>query len=339
MQKMQLNLRGLASRFARRLYSPPGIFLRELLQNAYDAIQLRKLRDASCAGQIHVTLDAGHGSISITDDGEGMSRTMIEEYLATLGSSGTGEMRAVLGSMGNSGPPLHGRFGIGLLSAFAVADRVDVHTCYMGAEETWHWMCGSDGEYMLKSGSRTTAGTVVTVTLNPAYADLLEEETVERMIREHADFLPVPIFLEQRGPINTMRFPWESTGVSALLPLDSPIAEFIERHYREPAPRIIPIHLCELHTHGFLFITDPASPDLSRISRVDLYQERMLLRRNVTDMLSHSSCLRGMLECGCLHPNAARDDALRDEHWDKLREALSATIQDGRLDIDSRPNH
>ena len=325
---MQLNLRGLASRFARRLYSPPGIFLRELLQNSYDAIQLRKLRDASCGGQIHVTLDAGHGSISIMDDGEGMSRSMIEEYFSTLGSSGTGEMRAVLGSIGNGGPPLYGRFGIGLLSAFSVADRVDVHTCYMGAEETWHWMCGPDGEYVLKPGSRTVAGTVVTVTLNPAYADLLEEETVERIIREHADFLPVPIFLEQRGPVNTMRFPWEATAAAALLPWENPMVEFIEHYYREPVRQVVPVHLCDLHTHGFLFIAAPSTADLTRETRVDLYQERMVLRRNVTDLLPQSGCLRGMLECGILHPNAARDDALRDEPWDKLSEALAGILKD-----------
>ena len=328
MQKMQLNFHALATRFGRHLYPEPEIFIRELIQNAHDAIQLRSVRDPACAGRIHIALDSHRGAIVVADDGEGMSHTMIEEYLATIGASGTNEMQTVSQRMGCAGVPTIGRFGIGLLSTFAVADRVDIFTRYMGSEEAWHWSCGADGGFTLQPAPEAGDGTQVIVTLNAAAAHLLDETEIERVIRAYADFIPLPIFLNQRGPVNAMRFSWEPTTALSSAQCNPRLGEFIERHYREIPLLVIPVDLPKIQTQGFLFLTDKNTPEVHPESQVDLYQERMFLRTCGSELLPQWPWLRGMLNTRALQPNAARDDALRNDSWHSLRQALGDAVAD-----------
>lgn len=328
MQKMQLNFHALATRFGRHLYPEPEIFIRELIQNAHDAIQLRRVRDPACAGRIYIALDSHRGAIVVTDDGEGMSHTIIEEYLATIGASGTNEMHTVSQRMGCPDVPTIGRFGIGLLSTFAVADRVDIFTRYMGSEEAWHWSCGADGGFTLHPAPDAGDGTQVIVTLNTAFSDLLDETEIDRVIRAYADYLPLPIFLNQRGPVNAMRFPWEPTTALSASLRNPGLGEFIERHYWESPLLVIPVDLPRIQTRGFLFLADPNTPEVLPESQIDLYQERMFLRTCGSELLPQWPWLRGMLNTRALQPNAARDDALWNEAWHALRQALSEIVGD-----------
>lgn len=329
MQKMKCNYRGLVDLFGRHLYPEPDLCIRELLQNAHDAILLRRVSKPAHAGRIHVTIRPENGTLTVSDDGEGLSPAMIDEYLSTVGSSGTAAIKTVLTRLGNTDVATVGRFGIGFLSAFTAGERVDVFTRHMESGEAWRWTSRGEGEYtLLPTLEMPHTGTRVMVTLNAGSSQLLDETFVERAIRTHADYLPIPIFLNGRGPVNAMRFPWEATAALSSAQRNERLADFVERRYREFPLLIIPVDLPKLQTHGCLFIADPRAREIPPDSQVDLYQDRMFLRSRVSDLLPEWAWLRGIVNTRALQPNAARDDAHRNETWHALRQALGETVAD-----------
>ena len=215
MPKMKSNFRGLVTLLAKNLYPEPDVFVRELIQNAHDSIQLRRARTPECpaegSGKISITVEPADRCIRFSDDGLGMNRYVIEEFLSTIGSSGTGAMTAELRRSAQCDVATIGQFGIGLLSALVVAERVDVYTRHLETGEAWHWVNSGDDEYTLDPTSEMPhTGTQVIVTVKPEYHEFLQEQTIEASIRKYADLLPVPILLNGRGPVNAVRPPWEA---------------------------------------------------------------------------------------------------------------------------------
>ncbi len=327
MQKMKCNFRGLMDLFGYHLYPEPDLFIRELIQNAHDAILLRRVIEPAHAGRIHVSIHPENSTLAVSDDGEGMSYEMIDEYLSTVGSSGTFAMKTVLARIGNTDVATIGRFGIGFLSAFTVSERVSVFTRHIESGEAWRWTSCGDGEYtLLPTSEMPHTGTRIILTLKPHCAEMLDEMMVERAIRKYADYLPVPVFLNGRGPVNAMRFPWESTAAHPPASCNERFVEFIERRYRETPLQIIPVDLPKIQTHGFLFTADSHTPEIPPASQVDLYQDRIFLRSCGSELLPEGPWLRGILNTRALQPNAARDDAHRNEAWYALRKAMGEIV-------------
>jgi molecular chaperone HtpG len=147
MPKMKSNFRGLVTLLAKNLYPEPDVFVRELIQNAHDSIQLRRAQSPEHSGRIHVSVERSNRSITFSDDGLGMTQHVIEEFLSTIGSSGTGTLTMQLKQDAHCNVATIGQFGIGLLSAFVVAERVDVYTRHFQTDEAWHWVNVGDDEY------------------------------------------------------------------------------------------------------------------------------------------------------------------------------------------------
>src|SRR5579884_3323758 len=121
-----IHLDGIIEVLARNLYADPDVFVREMIQNAHDAILKRRATQASrLRGRIDVAIDAERNAITFSDNGSGLTRTELHEYLSTIGASDKAALRAVLAGEGTS--PV-GRFGIGLLSGFIVAESIEVTT-------------------------------------------------------------------------------------------------------------------------------------------------------------------------------------------------------------------
>jgi len=334
MPKMKSNFRGLVTLLAKNLYPEPDVFVRELIQNAHDSIQLRRVQNPDHAGQIHVSLEAGNRTITFSDDGTGMNQFVIEEFLSTIGASGTGTMTADLKREAQLDVATIGQFGIGLLSAFVVAERVDVYTRHFQTDEAWHWVNLGDDEYSLNPTTEMPqTGSQVIVTVKPEYVEFLREEAVEAVIRKYADLLPVPIFLNGRGPVNAVRPPWE---VAASLPpveREKHLTAFLNRRYPDFPLLIIPVNLPQLQTQGVLYITDQPIPGLNTSGLVDLYQNRMCLRPRDTELLPDwARFVRGIIDTRCLQPTAARDNVHRNADYYALRRALGELILQAILD-------
>jgi molecular chaperone HtpG len=205
-----VDLRGVVDLLSHHLYSSPRVYLRELLQNAVDAITARTEEDAGAPRRVRVVpADVSpDGLLHVEDTGIGLDEDGIRAVLATIGAS---TKRDALGLARES---FIGQFGIGLLSCFLVTDEITVTTRRAGSDRTWRWVGRDDGTYAVSPAPepRAEAGTDVALRPRGSAAELLSAEVVERLAATYAGYLPLDLVVETAaGPVAVAgrRFPWE----------------------------------------------------------------------------------------------------------------------------------
>ncbi|EIZ81205.1 chaperone protein htpG [Novosphingobium sp. Rr 2-17] len=193
------------------VYSDRDVFLRELISNAADACE--KLRYEAIASpellgddaqlRITVTLDKEAGTLTIADNGIGMSAADMAETLGTIARSGTKAfMDKLTADKNGEGQQLIGQFGVGFYSAFMVAGNVEVVSRRAGEAEAASWSSDGSGTYTIAPVDPATApvrGTRVTLSLLDEAKSYAERHTVERIVKAQSGHVPVPIFLEEAG--------------------------------------------------------------------------------------------------------------------------------------------
>jgi molecular chaperone HtpG len=189
------------------LYSNKEIFLRELISNASDAIdRLRFERfsrpelDADESPlQIRVGYDAAARTITVTDNGIGMSRAEVIEHIGTIAKSGTREFLKALTGDQRKDATLIGQFGVGFYSAFVVADRVTLTTRRAGlpASDGVRWESDGRGEYTLETADQPVRGTEIVLHLREGEDDLLNGYRLRTIIQKYSDHISLPILMAQ----------------------------------------------------------------------------------------------------------------------------------------------
>ena len=193
------------------LYSNKEIFLRELISNASDAIDrlrlelLAKGENPEDEGplRIRVAFDKDAGTITVADNGIGMSRAEVIEHIGTIAKSGTREFFQALTGDQRKDATLIGQFGVGFYSAFIVADRVELTTRRAGlaADEAVRWSSDGRGQYTLEAAERPTRGTTIVLHLRDDDRDLLSGYRLRAIIGKYSDHISLPIVMpaEKRG--------------------------------------------------------------------------------------------------------------------------------------------
>lgn len=189
------------------LYSNKEIFLRELISNAADAtdkLRFESLNQPELLGddgelKISVTCDAAAKTITVTDNGIGMSREEVIENLGTIAKSGTKAFFDQLSGDAKKDANLIGQFGVGFYSAFIVADSVTVETRRAGAaaNEGVRWISSGDGEFSIEGMDKATRGTTITLHIKEEDADLLSDWTLRRIVTTYSDHISVPILMKK----------------------------------------------------------------------------------------------------------------------------------------------
>ncbi len=189
------------------LYSHKEIFLRELISNASDAIDKARYesltdRTRYAGGEdwkIQLIADKAAGTLTVRDNGIGMSRDEVIEALGTIAHSGTQEFLRLLESREvKDNPELIGQFGVGFYSSFMVADQVAVITRRAGAapSEAWLWTSDADGTYTIEETEKATRGTDVVLTLKEEAKQYLEEWELRKVVKQYSDFIEYPVTME-----------------------------------------------------------------------------------------------------------------------------------------------
>ena len=335
MPKMRASFQGLVQVLAKSLYPEPDVFIRELLQNAHDSIQLRRVNHAEWAGEIRIDVDEPTRTLSFSDNGTGMDQRDIEEFLSVIGSTGTGSRAQELASRDVAVATI-GQFGIGLLSAFVVAERIEVYTRKPGAAQSWRWTNHGGEEYALVALPVETQspGTRVVVTLAANQTAFLDGLRLRQTVRRYADLLPFPILLNGFGPINAINAPWHEPGWSDPAERNRLLTAFLSQRYADPPLLVIPLDLPQPRTLGGLYVAARYTPGGQAGGVVDLFQARMCIRLNDHDLLPDwAQFVRGVVDCPDLQPTAARDNVLRDHTYHALRDALGKAIVAALLDM------
>lgn len=182
------------------LYSDHEIFLRELVSNAVDAIQ--KAKRLVSLGQfngelgeplVQVKLDKDAKTITITDNGIGMTADEVKKYINQVAFSGASEFLEKF-KEAKDAHEIIGQFGLGFYSAFMVADKVEIQTLsYQQGAEPAKWVCDGSTTFELDAGSRTTRGTDIILYVNEENKEFLEEYKLQTILDKYAKFLPVPV--------------------------------------------------------------------------------------------------------------------------------------------------
>jgi molecular chaperone HtpG len=187
------------------LYSNKEIFLRELISNASDAIDRLRLEllakselpEADGPLRIRVSYDAAARTITVADNGIGMSRQEVIEHIGTIAKSGTREFLAALTGDQRQDAALIGQFGVGFYSAFIVADRVTLTTRREGlpAAEGVRWESDGRGAYTLEPAEQESRGTTVVLHLRDGEDDLLTGYRLRSIIKKYSDHISLPIMM------------------------------------------------------------------------------------------------------------------------------------------------
>lgn len=189
------------------LYSNKEIFLRELISNASDAADKLRfealgdhaLYENDAELKVWLTFDKTARTITLRDNGIGMSREEVIANLGTIAKSGTREFLARLNTDQSKDANLIGQFGVGFYSAFVVADKVEVETrrAGMNPEQGVYWSSGGEGDYLIKNIHKAQRGTTITLYLREGEADFLDAWRLRGIITKYSDHVLLPILMQK----------------------------------------------------------------------------------------------------------------------------------------------
>ncbi|MDH5775247.1 MAG: molecular chaperone HtpG [Nitrospirota bacterium] len=356
------------------LYTDKEIFLRELISNASDALDkmrieaLRQpllLKDGETL-EIRVDTDPQARTLSIHDNGIGMSRDEVVSHIGTIAKSGTRELMQKLkeNADGDSVTQLIGQFGVGFYSAFMVASKVAVITRRAGEDAATRWESTGEGEYTLEDTQRDTHGTTVTLELLPAdteggIEDFTDQWVLSRTVKRYSDFVTFPIILkvvrdevekdEQGLPkpdgqkttvvedktLNSMKPIWTRSDVT-----DEEYAEFYKHVSHDWSD---PMKTLRFHAEGrieyqtLLFIPSHAQSDLHYHSSefgLQLYVRRVMIMERCEELLPrYLRFVKGIVDSADLPLNISRQRLQEDRYINQIRKWITKKILETLEDI------
>ncbi len=322
----RVDIAGVIEIMGSSLYSRMDTPIRELIQNAHDAIMRRRSRDLTFRGRIDIVQDAAAGTLTFKDDGIGLTASDAEQFLGTLGigitgllkGRGTDEQRE---HVTGDGDHLIGQFGIGLFSAFMLADRLVVESRRDESEEAVRWEAGPGTSIQLSSCDRTDLGTSVCLHLKSQFRTMADSpEPLEAAIRQYADFLNIPIHLnDSAARVNVINVAWfEPTPDQEAIELE------LANYFNESPLDVIPIRVEKpVSIAGALYISPQRTPGFADEATVAVTVRRMVISRRVRELIPPwASFLRGVLELEDCSPTASREDLVRDDRFQMVRAAL-----------------
>lgn len=304
------------------LYSEKDIFLREIVSNATDAVtkykrlqSLGQIPADDCTYRITVTLDKDAGTISVRDNGIGMSADELQTYICNIALSGAFEfIQKYEGEGAQSG--IIGHFGLGFYSAFMVSDSVEIYTKSYTDAPAVHWVCDESGNYSTESCDQDERGTTVVMHITEQEAEYLDSGRLNGMLRKYCAFMPVEIYFEQADqepteapaqPINDTTPLWQANPSDCT---DEQYKEFYNKVFSDFKEPLFHIHInadYPLNFKGILYFPRISSEYESIEGQVKLYYNQVFVADNIKEVIpDYLLMLRGVLDCPELPLNVSR---------------------------------
>ncbi|SDS19022.1 HSP90 family protein [Microbacterium paraoxydans] len=330
-QQFQVDLRGVVDLLSRHIYSSPRVYLRELLQNARDAIAARREVDGG-GSRIRITpLTAQTGEFVLRDDGVGLTAAEVADLLATVGRSSKRDIFDLPRS------DFLGQFGIGLLSCFMVADTIVIRSRSARGGPAVEWTGSADGTFRVAEiDDDLPIGTSVHLVPRFDADELLRPAAVHELATTFGEFLPVRVTIDAPGgDIDVTREP----------PFLDPAADIeaavqYGRDLLGAAPLdVIPLSEPATGTQGLAYVLPFAPPPGAR-QATRMYLGRMLLSERVDDVLPDwAFFVRAVVDSTGLAPTASRESLVEDTALEHVREQLGAGIRRWVLELGLREPH
>jgi molecular chaperone HtpG len=300
------------------LYSDRAVFLRELISNASDALDRARyaalhredLRAPDGELRIEILVDEEARTLTIRDNGIGMTREQAKVQLGTIAHSGT---RAFLQAAedGDGVEGLIGQFGVGFYAAFMVSDRIVVET--LSAEpdaEPVRWETACDDSYSLAPGGRETRGTDVVLTLKEDELEFLQGWRIAELVRRYSDFVSFPI-RQGEEQLNRGKALWTATASEVSDEDYDDFYKHVSGDWSDPLARVHFTSDAPMQFHALLFVPGARPMDMDypdgRVG-VRLYSKRVMILEEARDLLPrYLRFLRGVVESDDLDLNVSRE--------------------------------
>ena len=330
------------------LYSEKDIFLRELVSNAADAVTKHKRlislgeiedNDEGADYRITVTVDKTAGTLTVSDNGIGMTAEEVTRYLGSIALSGAldfvskyeGEQGGTTESAG-----IIGHFGLGFYSAFMVADSVEVITRSFAGGETTRWVCNTDGSYEFTDAPYALhRGTDVILHITEEESEYLGAYKLRDMLEKYCSFMPTEIYFvdadaaqeadtddtadREDGSEQEVKAPADPTPINDTTPLwqkapsectDEEYKEFYRKVFRDYREPLFHIHInadYPLNFKGILYFPRMGNEYESPEGQVKLYYHQVFVADNVSEVMpEYLFMLKGVLDCPELPLNVSR---------------------------------
>ncbi|MBQ0746562.1 MAG: molecular chaperone HtpG [Marinobacter sp.] len=334
------------------LYSNKEIFLRELISNASDAedkLRFAALKDDSLYEgdselQIRLDFDKEANTITLADNGIGMTRDDVVQNLGTIARSGTAEFLQQLSGDEKKDSKLIGQFGVGFYSAFIVADKVDVFTRRAGApvEEGVHWQSAGDGEFTIEQVTRDKRGTEIVIHLKPDATEFADGFRLRNLVKKYSDHISFPVVMKSE-PTEEGEEPKDETVNDATALWTLPRTEIKDEEYKEFYKHIAhdfedPLTWSHNKVEGKLDYTSllyiPARAPFDMYNRdaprgLKLYVQRVFIMDDAEQFLPlYLRFAKGVVDSNDLSLNVSREILQNDATVDSIRTALTKRVLD-----------
>ena len=344
------------------LYSEKEIFLREIVSNSVDAItklrRLSSLGEADFASEnfrVDVTVDKDAKTLTVSDNGIGMTEDELKKYLCNIALSGAMDFISKYEGSEENGTGIIGHFGLGFYSAFMAADTVEVVTKSYTDSPAVHWTCAESGEYEISAGERETHGTDVIMHINSDNEEYLDYHRVLAVLQKYCSFMTEDIYLhgdedehscgcdhdhddececghdheKEEEPINDKCPLWQKAP-----------SECTEEEYKEFYSKVFPgkrdplfhIHInadYPLNFKGILYFPRIDSEFESLEGEVKLYYNSVFVADNIKEVIpEYMLMLCGVLDCPDLPLNVSRSYLQNSSYVSKISAHISKKVAD-----------
>ena len=344
----QTEVRQLLKLMIHSLYSNKEIFLRELISNASDASD--KLRFEALADdalyeddgelKIQIEFDKEARTLTIRDNGIGMTRDEVMENIGTIAKSGTRQFFDSLTGDQAKDAQLIGQFGVGFYSAFIVADKVTVATrrAGMGSEHGVLWASDGEGEYTIETIDKAARGTEVTLHLREGEEEFAEEYRLRNIIQKYSDHISLPIYMltekaAEEGDEKVLEWTMVNSASALWTRAKSDISEEEYNEFYKHVAHDFQDPLAHVHSkvegtnsYTSLFYIPKQAPfdlfDREKRHGIKLYVKRVFIMDDAEQLMPvYLRFVRGIVDSDDLPLNVSREILQRNKHIDSIRAA------------------
>lgn len=341
------------------LYSDHDIFVREIISNACDAIlKFRKLCDmgettdeTQTPFEVTVTVNEKESTITVSDNGIGMTEEEVEKYITQIAFSGAEDfLNKYQDKMDKE--QIIGHFGLGFYSSFMVADTVEIDTLsYTGAPSV-HWSCDGGTTYELSEGKRTTRGTDIILHVTEESKEFLNFYTLSSTIEKYCNFMPVPIYVVDANKETTTSAEGEENTVEAPKSINDPIPLYTKKpsectdeeyktfysktfmDYNEP---LFWIHLdmdYPFNLKGILYFPKLHNEYEMVEGKIKLYNNQVFVADNIKEVIPEFLLLlKGIVDCPDIPLNVSRSFLQNDGFVKKISDYITKKVADKLISL------
>ncbi len=322
------------------LYSDKDIFIRELVSNACDAItkhkrlvSLSNAEDDGTPYRIDVIVNKEGQTITVKDNGIGMSEEEVSKYINQIALSGALDFIAEYEGESENTSGIIGHFGLGFYSAFMVSDVVEMNTKSYTSAPAVFWKCDSDGKYSMKDGTKETKGTEIVLRVAEDEVSYLDGEKIKEILNRYCAFMPVEIYLtvddKEAELINDTQPIWQRNP-SELKAED--YNEFYRKVFHDYEAPLFYIHInadFPLNFKGVLFFPAIKNGVEAPKPEAKLFYNSVFVADNIEDVIpDYFLNVKGVLDCPELPLNVSRSYLQNNTYVKKLSGHITKKIAD-----------